>query len=114
MADSIALNRASRTRSEVGRVPFAGTVSRRPPAAPATILVTGASSQARVPSRVAAGVWSRSTELAPVDPRGGHFTYAVSSCSLNQPLGSVRGADLCQGDRDRGRAGARGRGVRAG
>src|SRR5438067_2074261 len=35
------LNSASRTRSEVGRVPAGGTRSRRPPAMPATIRVIG-------------------------------------------------------------------------
>jgi len=38
---SSALNMASRTRSDVGRVPLGGTANRRPPADPATILVTG-------------------------------------------------------------------------
>jgi RecA/RadA recombinase len=48
------LNIASRTRSEVGRVPFGGTSSRLPPATPATILVTRTSSTTTLcdPSRV--------------------------------------------------------------
>ena len=56
---------ASRTRSDVGRVPDGGTASRRPPAAPATILVTAALCRVARPHRAGPASHSRDGAVPP-------------------------------------------------
>ena len=66
-------NSASRTRSDVGRVPDGGTASRRPPAAPATIRVTAA----LCPPRLAV---PRSAAVATPAPAAGRRPPPAAPC----------------------------------